>query len=280
MEVESYASKMPFKESDPLTVGHLYSFRPTSNLPKLLIYRSPLPNCTNAFVIRRESILIVLGKTRDYFKIACSGCEGWINLSRELLSDVKVFKPIDHYRLYEDWRGNNYFLFEGRLMLGSHAAFFGVALLYILIFSAIFFLYVGKKLQHHTNLIILWLLLSQASCRAILPMLRLFFLLVPPLIPSPSYVGSIVVLAISIDLLVPNTVRLVKTVSWNLIITVPLQVIVLDYAIAGTSYASSTPLVLEEARLHHTSDMLLNNLLGSIELIISATVLTYASLTV
>lgn len=140
--------KQPLIGIEPLKIGQLYRFNPNSNIPKLLIYHSPQADCRNAFVIRRRSILIVLGKDSQYYKVACSGCIGWVSLAPALLADQTVFQPIDGYRCHEDWRGNNHFFLQGRLMLGSHAMFFLAALLYIAVFSSIFFLYTGKRLDH------------------------------------------------------------------------------------------------------------------------------------
>ena len=131
---------------DSLKIGQLYRFHPCNNLPKLLLYRSPVADCKNAFVIRRQSLFIVLGKEKKYHRIACAGCIGWLNLGNDILNDISIFQPIERYRAYEDWRGNNYFLLQGQLMLGSHGLFFLMSLLYIIVFSTIFFYYTMNSL--------------------------------------------------------------------------------------------------------------------------------------
>jgi hypothetical protein len=139
---------------DSLAIGHVYRFHPCNNLPKLLLYRSPIAECKNAFVIRRQSLLIVLGVEKNYHRISCAGCIGWLNLGRDLLNDVKVFQPVERYRAYEDWRGNNYFLLQGKLMLGSHGIFFLVSLLNITVFSIIFFYYIMNKVANAQLLLV------------------------------------------------------------------------------------------------------------------------------
>lgn len=147
MDSESGHHRTPLVQKNAFKIGQLYQFHPVNNLSKLMIFRSPEADCRSAFVIRRKSILIVLAKERHYYKVACSGCEGWINLSEPLLADNNIFAPIDSYRAYEDWRGNNYFFFQGYVMLGSHAAFFLAAIIYITTFAIIFFVYIHHKVE-------------------------------------------------------------------------------------------------------------------------------------
>lgn len=146
--------RQPLNPCQGLQIGQLYRFHPSVDLPKLLLYRSALKDCRDAFVLRRPTIFIVLGRQEHLYKVICAGCEGWINQDIKVLLDRRKFELIKEYRGYEDWQGNNYFLCSGRFMLGSHGAFFGFSLLYIALYSGLFFFFMVEKLIHWETLVV------------------------------------------------------------------------------------------------------------------------------
>lgn len=132
----------------PLRIGQLYQYIPGPSLRTLIIYGSRHSGNSNMREIRRKSILIVLGADRNSYRVASSGFEGWIQLSKELLSDQSVFKPLDSYRAYEDWSGNNYFFLNGRIMIGSHAVFFIACVVVMVLCSALTLYYIIREDFH------------------------------------------------------------------------------------------------------------------------------------
>eukprot|EP01031_Cornospumella_fuschlensis_P031980 gene31980-38668_t len=80
---------------------------------------------------------------------------GWINQDIKVLLDRRKFESLKDYRGYEDWQGQNYFLCQGRFMLGSHGHVFVFSLLYIALYSGIFFFYVVKEHEQWQALVAL-----------------------------------------------------------------------------------------------------------------------------
>ena len=146
--------RQPLCPAQGLQIGQLYRFHPSEDLPKLLLYRSALKSCTDAFVLRKSTIFVVLGRQENMYKVICAGCEGWINQDIKVLLDRRKFESLKDYRGYEDWQGQNYFLCQGRFMLGSHGHVFVFSLLYIALYSGIFFFYVVKEHDQSQALVV------------------------------------------------------------------------------------------------------------------------------
>jgi hypothetical protein len=125
------------EEAIPDRVG-VYKYHPSNEVPKLVLQSCKGGvNAAVRAVVRRESVLIVTDQQGDWWDVTCSGYQGWVRVPNAI--EKGVFKTIDQLPRYEDWRGNNYFFFGGRVMLGSDAKLFGISNLLILAPSIPFF---------------------------------------------------------------------------------------------------------------------------------------------
>lgn len=129
----------------PMIVGELYEFTPCRELSYLLLYRSPSTNNRFSWVIRKKAIVMVLKRSGNFTLIAGQGNEGWLFLSENLLNDPKIFCPITNYKKYQDWKGDNYFYFNGRLMLSRDKSVFFLSLFLILSSTIPYFGFVLPK---------------------------------------------------------------------------------------------------------------------------------------
>jgi DHHC palmitoyltransferase len=125
----------------------VYRFIPTSRLLKMRLFTDPKDESALKAIIRRKSILIISESIGDWRYVTVSGFTGWTRIPGEFLFNEKCFQEIDEFRRYEDWRGNNYFFFEGRMMMGSDAKFFAFTNLMIALPSILFFYYVTPALE-------------------------------------------------------------------------------------------------------------------------------------
>lgn len=103
--------------------GALYKFTPRYHHSALTLSIS-----TDAHMIRRtlyrSSLIVVTDQSRPGTWFAHhQGVSGWINVTQEML-DAKVLERVTSCHPYEDWQGKNYFLCNGKIILGSDAKFF------------------------------------------------------------------------------------------------------------------------------------------------------------
>jgi hypothetical protein len=139
----------PLEQTDDEEVVHVgvYRFHPSPEIPKLVILSAMGgANSTVKAVVRRESILIVTDHLGEWWDISCSGFQGWVKLPDAI--EKGAFRPVDSFRRYEDWRGNNYFFCWGRIMMGSDAKLFGFSNFLIIVPSLSFFFFVVPRLPH------------------------------------------------------------------------------------------------------------------------------------
>ena len=125
----------------------VYKYIPSNDYPKLRLLSDPMNNKNVIHlkaIIRRITIIAVVDKENDWWKVVCSGHEGWIQVLPAML-EKGVLTPVFKLRLYEDWRGNNYFFLDGRIMMGSDAKLFGFTQFLLFIPSFLFFNYVLTK---------------------------------------------------------------------------------------------------------------------------------------
>lgn len=119
----------------------IYRYHPTKAFPKIRLYSDRSQDAALRAIIRRSSLIIVTDKQGDWWHITASGYSGWTNIapvsSREC--DVLNVEAVTAVRRYEDWRGNNHFYADGRIMLGSDARFFFVTNVLLVVPMALFF---------------------------------------------------------------------------------------------------------------------------------------------
>lgn len=127
-------------ESEFLRKGKVYKFTPNSELKQFVLFRTKSKNSDIVTPLCKESILIVLDCDQTWKLIQCRGLTGWISLSEEFRKS-KCFKKLSSLRRYEDWRGNNTFLFSGRLILGKDLPLFTLTNAAALFVLTVFYAY-------------------------------------------------------------------------------------------------------------------------------------------
>jgi hypothetical protein len=105
-----------------LDAGQMYMFHPQPYFTRLTICRTRSTDEPGVY-IKRKAALAVLERVGSWRYIHCAGFNGWINVSEDQKGS-KIFAHAPTLRRYEDWPGNNIFLFGGRLMIGADARFF------------------------------------------------------------------------------------------------------------------------------------------------------------
>ena len=122
----------------------IYRYHPTKAFPKIRLYYDKTEDAPLKAIIRRSSLIIVTDKIGDWWHITASGYTGWANTapvsSRE--ADLLRVEAVQSIRRHEDWRGNNNFLLDGRIMLGSDARFFFVTNVLLIAPASLFFVFV------------------------------------------------------------------------------------------------------------------------------------------
>lgn len=134
----------------------LYEFIPTEKYPKVRIYSERSLDSALKAIIRLKALILVIsddcgdlnmgkkaelhtkndtsegryGEDIGWYYIYCSGFEGWTHIPDGwkcyVANDPKCTSPENgifhtkvHYKRYEDFKGNNYFLWDGQLMFGA-----------------------------------------------------------------------------------------------------------------------------------------------------------------
>jgi len=124
--------------TDFLDAGQMYFFNPQYSYSKLTMYRSK--NRSEAeVIIKRRAVLVIVKRDGNWRNIYCSGFNGWVQVSNSHASS-NVFERVEQIRRCDDWRGNNYFYWNGSLMLGCDARFFVVTNVLYISFGLLFYI--------------------------------------------------------------------------------------------------------------------------------------------
>ena len=125
----------------------LYSFNPGPAAPELRIFTSTTSNGRLKATVRRKALLVVTNQKHEctWWYVHACGYEGWAHIGPvkgKSHSGIRYLELREEINLYEAWAGNNYFLFGGRVMLGSDAKLLIVSNIFLLFPSFFFFCYV------------------------------------------------------------------------------------------------------------------------------------------
>lgn len=123
----------------------LYHFNATAAQPQLMIYTSLLDTAKLRATIRRNALVIVDKKVNNWWSVHCCGFSGWTYMA-DMLSNMESVEAV---RRHEDWRGNNYFFLNGKIMVGSDGKLFLFTNALILVPSFIFFKYTLPSLASY-----------------------------------------------------------------------------------------------------------------------------------
>ena len=121
----------------------LYRFKPSTSMPELRLYTSRASTAVLKATLRNSCLLVVsnqLGIDKGWWYVHSQGFEGWTYLGHD--KEKRHVELCESLRRYEDWRGNNYFLWDGRIMLGSDAKLLILSNTLLLVPSICFFWYV------------------------------------------------------------------------------------------------------------------------------------------
>ena len=144
-----------------LDVGQMYIFHPVRHYSKLTLCKTQ-STADPSVHIKRPAVFVVIERKGTWRSVSCSGHQGWINVS-DGHEGSKVFEKVSTFRRYQDWRGNNLFFSEGRIMLGSDGKFFmatnGVASIVIYLFYA----YVVPGVPDYANIVKVSVLSDQGT---------------------------------------------------------------------------------------------------------------------
>lgn len=124
-----------------MDVGQMYFFCPKQHYSILTMYRTQSTS-EPGVLIKRKAVVVVLERRGTWRSVFCSGFQGWINISDDQ-AQSQIFVRAKSIRRYEDWRGNNYFFFNGKALLGSDGRFFAVTNVMAAIVLYLFFAYVA-----------------------------------------------------------------------------------------------------------------------------------------
>lgn len=124
-------------ETGFMDVGQMYFFCPQKHYSILTMYKTQSTS-ERGVLVKRRAIVVVLERRGTWRNIFCSGFEGWVNISDDQ-ANSQIFTRAKSIRRHEDWRGNNYFFFNGKVMLGSDGKFFAVTNVMSVIVLYLFF---------------------------------------------------------------------------------------------------------------------------------------------
>lgn len=128
----------------------VYRYYPTPAFPKMRLYFDRTEGASLKAIIRRSSLIIVSERLGDWWFVTASGYSGWANTASTSghQGDSLHVERVHTIRRYEDWRGNNHFFCDGRVMLGSDARFFGVTNVLLLLPTLLFFTCIMSDFVH------------------------------------------------------------------------------------------------------------------------------------
>lgn len=136
------------EEEEGQRVTQLYKFIPIQRVPMLKMFSQRRETSPLRAVVRKQCLIIVEIKVEGWWYIVAQGFEGWIKVNESESDLFLIRKPT--YKRYEEWKGNNNFIFDGMIMFGSDARFFIFTNILILLPSCLFLLNVAPKMQHST----------------------------------------------------------------------------------------------------------------------------------
>ncbi len=131
-----------------LEVGQLYFFNPSLSYSRLVMLKNPSIKSPCVCVIRRKSLLVVLGSDNSWRQVGCAGFEGWINVSN-IDSESKTFTKTNKLQRYEDWKGNNHIMCNGKVIMGSDRGFFVFSNAVIVIPTILYLVLVVPKMPNY-----------------------------------------------------------------------------------------------------------------------------------
>ena len=85
-------------------------FRASAGVRDMVLRENPTANANPSCLIRKTCVLTVVDQMGDWQRLQIGGVDGW---TQECCESVKS------YRRFEEWTGNNLFLFRGKVMLGG-----------------------------------------------------------------------------------------------------------------------------------------------------------------
>lgn len=129
-----------------LDAGQMYMFYPQKYFTRLTLCRTRSTDEPGVY-IKRKAALAVLERIGTWRYIHCSGFNGWINVSEDQKGS-NIFVPAPTFRRYQNWKGNNNFLFNGKIMLGSDARSFIFTNFMIALVSFLFFWHIAPAAPH------------------------------------------------------------------------------------------------------------------------------------
>ena len=100
-------------------LGVLYKFTPTNHVPRLRLFDSNSSTGSLKSIIRKNCLIVITETRGDWNYIIYQEFEGWCQFS---LRDEKIreaLKPLEEYPRYWEWRGEDVFCCNGKLMFGS-----------------------------------------------------------------------------------------------------------------------------------------------------------------
>ena len=123
----------------------LYKFQPTCKIRQLNILCNPNFQSQVKIVLHKTRLLTVTKIKDQRWLYVNSGHEfsGWVYYTDELMNN-NALHPVQSFRKYEDWKGNNVFLCSGMVMLGNDWLCFGSTLAFFIGISCLFFAFVPK----------------------------------------------------------------------------------------------------------------------------------------
>ena len=134
-----------------LSSCNVYQFTPSSSYQRIRLMTSKTNDSKLKAIIRRQSIIIVVTKVNDWWFIICSGFTGWANISNDV-ETIGILKKIKSFRKYQDWKGNNYFYLNGKIMMGSDAKLFLCTNVLLVVPSLLFFVFILPKALSYSKL--------------------------------------------------------------------------------------------------------------------------------
>jgi hypothetical protein len=144
-DLESQLREEKEEESPRSVTASVYKFKPSPACPKLrLLSGRGVGLVTLKAVVRRKAIVICGDRQGEWWYLSCCGYQGWARVTNDML-EKGVLTKVDQLYRYEDWRGNNYFFCNGRIMMGSDAKFFVLTNIMLLCPAALSFAFVIPK---------------------------------------------------------------------------------------------------------------------------------------
>ena len=153
--IESYHDGSSITDSNELHSSHLYrnvdllyKFTPKPNFPNLPCFSTQSNASLIQCIVSEQSFVLLNRKDNNWHYLISGRLEGWVQLDESYFADSGPLRRVDKLVLYEDWKGNALFLFNGAVMLGpDYKYFFAANLMYI----AVFFAYINSVVSYMTD---------------------------------------------------------------------------------------------------------------------------------